>query len=100
MLDAPAHARIGVREVTSDVARRSRAEHRVGQRMTDGVGVGVTEQATVERNRDAAENQRTPVDELDASRSRHRFAPIRGLLDRGPRAASDGLGERKILRAS
>ncbi len=89
--------RIGVREVTSNVPHRSGAKHRVGQRMTDGVGVGMAEETTVERNCHTAENQGAPVDhsmEIVADTDSH---AIRGLLDGAPRAGSDGLGEQNIL---
>ena len=54
---------IGVRKVPADIAFRRRSENRVGDRVADGVGVGIPEQPAVERNRDTAENQRTSLDE-------------------------------------
>ena len=47
----------------ADVAGRRRAEDRLGDRVAQRVGVGVTDQPALEGNRHAAENQRTPFDE-------------------------------------
>ena len=49
--------------MAADVTRGGGAENRVGNRMTDGIGVGVSGQPLVERNGDPAEDERTAGDE-------------------------------------
>ena len=53
--------RVGIGKMTADVAGRRGAEDGVGHRMADDVGVRVAEQPALERNRHAAEDQRTAL---------------------------------------
>ena len=53
---APCQARVRGREPLADVALGQRAEDRVGQRVHADVGVGMADQAAVERDGDAAEH--------------------------------------------
>ncbi len=52
-----AMALVAVRKHRADVAEPGRAEDRVGDCVQQHVGVGVTEQAALERNLDAADHQ-------------------------------------------
>ena len=47
----------------ADISEASRAEDGVGDGMADDVRVGVAVGALVERNRDAAENERTSLNQ-------------------------------------
>ena len=58
MLDAPFHRGSVSGKVLSDVSRRGGAENRVGDGMTDDVGIGVPERATLGRHGHAAEHER------------------------------------------
>ena len=61
MLSASFHARVGVGKQPADVARRGRAEHRVGHGMADDVGIRVAVRPEIERNRDTAEDSGRPA---------------------------------------
>lgn len=74
--------RIGVRKEAADVAQPSRTQQRIGERMQQHVGVGMTEQAALEGDGDAADDQRPPGHErmhvealAHAERKIHEFAP-------------------------
>ncbi len=55
--------RIAVGKVSAEIAQRGRSEQRVGDRMRQDVGVGVSERTAFERNLDAAENQTPSFDQ-------------------------------------
>ena len=91
-LDASFHAGSVSGKVPADVAERGRAEHRVGRRVADDVGVGVPEGAERRRDAHAAEDQRPSLDEpvqivpgADARRRRDPASPARGVEIRGRR---------------
>ena len=54
---------VGVGKARAEVPERRGAEQRVGDRMRKHVAVGVAERAALERNANAAEDQRAPLDE-------------------------------------
>jgi len=55
--------RIGVGKMPADVAGAGGAQNRVGNGVTDRVGVGMSRETALERDRDASENQRPAFDE-------------------------------------
>ena len=104
----------------ADITGPCRAENRVGHGVTHGVGVGVSRKATIERNRDPGENERTPGHEpvkivarpgpagsrrLAAPSNRFRHRQVRGSRDLDVRRlAADNpdrvarlLGERRLV---
>ena len=56
-------ALVGIGEMLADIAKRGGTEQRIGDRMTQRIGVGMTEQAVAVRNLHAAEDQRPPGDQ-------------------------------------
>jgi hypothetical protein len=52
--------RIGVRKMSSDVSKPSRAQQRVAQSMRQHVTVGMTHGTLIERNFDPADHQLAP----------------------------------------
>ena len=50
-------ARVAVGKMTADITQRRRPEQRVGDRMEQRVGVGVSEESGLVGNLDAAKNQ-------------------------------------------
>ena len=72
--------RIGVGKVHAEVAERQRAENRIGNRMQQDVGVGMAVETALERDGDAADDQRAAGDqrmdvETAADTNRHRGVP-------------------------
>ena len=70
-------SRIRVGEVRAEVAQRQRAEDRVADRVEQHVGVGMSVEAAIERNRDAAQDEPAPCDErvhVEAVADAHRHA--------------------------
>ena len=77
--------RIGRREVVADRARARRAEHRVRQSVQKGVSVGVTLQAGVVRDLDAAQAQGPALRErvrVEAHTDANRHRDLRETQDR------------------
>ena len=86
----PLPARVGVGEVSAEVAQRRRAEEGVDDRVREDIGVGVPVEADVRRDRHAAQDERAPRHEAvdvvavaDAHGGCGLSAPGRGLLSVG-----------------
>ena len=82
--------RIGVRKVPADVAGAGGAEHRVDQRVTQHVAVGMPDRTALERNATPASTSGRPRP-ADAGRSRCRRATRRLALDARAAARSSGV---------
>ena len=76
--------RIGVGKVTADVARARGAEHRVGHRMADRVGVGVRRAAPSRTGSSRRQESAAGRSRVDAGRSRCRCASQRTPATRPP----------------
>jgi hypothetical protein len=50
-------ALVCIREVSAEIAERSRAEQRIADRMREDVCIGMPERTTLERNFNAADNE-------------------------------------------
>ena len=79
--------------MASDVAEAGGAEHRIGHGVTHDIGVGVPDQTELERDRHAAEHQRTA-----------RAQPVQVVAlpdpDGGCRGAHGAFGRAQIGRLS
>ena len=81
----------------ADVAEAGGAEHRVGDRVADHVGVGVAERAALGRDRHAAEHQRPALDQpmqivAGADRAPRRCGRRPSASRRSPRPAARSSG--------
>ena len=56
--------RVGIGKMAADIAERHRTEQRIGNRMQQRIGVGMTEQAGGVGNLDPAENQLAAFDQF------------------------------------
>ena len=84
--------RIGVGEMAADVAGARGAEDRVGDGVAYRIGIRMSREASLKRNRDAAENERPALDETVKVVAHS--GPAR---PRGPAAASDRFRQDEIL---
>ena len=81
--------RIGVGKMPADVAGPRGAENRVGDGVAHGVGVRMSGEAALERNGDAAENQRPPLDQpVQVVANARSAGPAPGLRRRPDRATA------------
>ena len=56
-------ARVGIGKARAEIPERRGAEQRIGERVREHVAVGVAERTALERDANAAEDERAPLDE-------------------------------------